>query len=553
MPCRPRLVLFVLMLVGCTPGVVLEEVDSVIEDALSSTTTTSTALTEEPPATSVDVDDSEDETSSDDENGDSSDGNQDKPNNPPRLGEFADGSRVLVIGDSVLAATAPRYGGQLCEGLTAIGWTVEIDAEKGRFIDFADLVLDSRLLPNQDTDWDVVIIGLGSNLGGSPAEFGQALTSVLERVVPRPVLLITVSEFEPSRQSVNEVIREVAANHDNVFVLEWAQIVQSDAELVNSDGLHLTGSGQARLTAEIVNVIGEAPDLTASGEGRCLDSPFTDDDRYPTGIFATLASLTVKPESDKGITYDRSTWPHWLDVDGSGCDTRDEVLRAEVIGLPQVDIFDPCTIVEADWYSAYDEVIVSGSPAQVHIDHIVALAEAHRSGGATWSTDKKTEFANFRANLVAVSASSNISKSDRDVAEWKPARSAWCSAATQIVEVKSAFGLSVDEDEYQSLELMLESCGEEGQLVLGSSGVKLGDDLPRVDQVDDVGGSSAAAADSSEESVLVNPGNSKNCSDFTTYSEAKQWFDTYFEDFGDVARLDGDGDGEPCESLPGGP
>jgi len=53
--------------------------------------------------------------------------------------------------------------------------------------------------------------------------------------------------------------------------------------------------------------------------------------------------------------------------------------------------------------------------------------------------------------------------------------------------------------------------------------------------------------------VLVNPGNSKNCSDFTTYSEAKQWFDTYFEDFGDVARLDGDGDGEPCESLPGGP
>ena len=158
-----------------------------IDDALSSTTTTSTLLTEEPPDTSFDVDDSEDETLSDDENGDSSDGHQDEPNDPPHLSEFADGSRVLVIGDSVLAATAPRYGGQLCEGLTAIGWTVEIDAEKGRFIEFADLVLDSRLLPDQGTDWDVVIIGLGSNLAGSPSEFGRVLTSVLERVIPRQI------------------------------------------------------------------------------------------------------------------------------------------------------------------------------------------------------------------------------------------------------------------------------------------------------------------------------------------------------------------------------
>ena len=33
----------------------------------------------------------------------------------------------------------------------------------------------------------------------------------------------------------------------------------------------------------------------------------------------------------------------------------------------------------------------------------------------------------------------------------------------------------------------------------------------------------------------------------------KAWFDTYFPYYGDVARLDGDNDGEPCESLPGGP
>ncbi len=53
--------------------------------------------------------------------------------------------------------------------------------------------------------------------------------------------------------------------------------------------------------------------------------------------------------------------------------------------------------------------------------------------------------------------------------------------------------------------------------------------------------------------VPDNPGNTKNCSDFSTYSDAKDWFDLYFPYYGDVASLDGDNDGEPCESLPGGP
>ena len=53
--------------------------------------------------------------------------------------------------------------------------------------------------------------------------------------------------------------------------------------------------------------------------------------------------------------------------------------------------------------------------------------------------------------------------------------------------------------------------------------------------------------------IPINPGNTKNCSDFETYLEAKNWFDTYYPYYGDVAGLDGDGDQEPCESLPGAP
>ena len=38
---------------------------------------------------------------------------------------------------------------------------------------------------------------------------------------------------------------------------------------------------------------------------------------------------------------------------------------------------------------------------------------------------------------------------------------------------------------------------------------------------------------------------------FSQLRRGKSWFDTYFPLYGDVARLDGDNDSEPCESLRG--
>lgn len=50
-----------------------------------------------------------------------------------------------------------------------------------------------------------------------------------------------------------------------------------------------------------------------------------------------------------------------------------------------------------------------------------------------------------------------------------------------------------------------------------------------------------------------NPGDSKNCSDFSTWAVAQAWHDFYFPYYGDIANLDGNGDGIACESLPGAP
>jgi hypothetical protein len=53
--------------------------------------------------------------------------------------------------------------------------------------------------------------------------------------------------------------------------------------------------------------------------------------------------------------------------------------------------------------------------------------------------------------------------------------------------------------------------------------------------------------------VPPNPGDSKNCSDFDTWAEAQEWFDTYYPYYGDVAKLDANNDLIACESLPGAP
>ena len=58
------------------------------------------------------------------------------------------------------------------------------------------------------------------------------------------------------------------------------------------------------------------------------------------------------------------------------------------------------------------------------------------------------------------------------------------------------------------------------------------------------------AADSATTSIPLNPGDSRGCSDFVTYEEALNWYETYAPYYGDVAKLDRNGDGVPCPGLP---
>lgn len=186
-----------------------------------------------------------------------------------QVGALVAGNRVILIGDSVMASASQRYGGELCRALVPLGWQAEVDAESGRFIDFGDVVLDKRL----GAGWDASVILLGNNYGDNQQVFREYFDAMVSRLSPQPVVLLTVSEFKPSRLQVNDVILEMAQKYPNVIIVDWAAVTAADPSLTGQDGLHLTDPGRAALAARVAMALGAAP----IQPGKCLSTNFRDD------------------------------------------------------------------------------------------------------------------------------------------------------------------------------------------------------------------------------------------------------------------------------------
>ena len=110
-------------------------------------------------------------------------------------------------------------------------------------------------------------------------------------------------------------------------------------------------------------------------------------------------------------------------------------------------------------YSCLAFDITANGTAATDIEHIVALAETHDSGIAD---ERRRDIASDLDNLTIADPTVNRSqKSDRDAADWMPARhGAWF--AERVIQVKLEYGLSVDPAERDALEALL--AGGEAQL-----------------------------------------------------------------------------------------
>lgn len=246
-----------------------------------------------------------------------------------------------------------------------------------------------------------------------------------------------------------------------------------------------------------------------------------------------LSTLGTVSEHTSG--YDRSKFTQWVDADGDGCDTRDEVLISEAVEDPSVR--SGCDLSGGNWRSKYDGATTT-DPSTFDIDHLVPLNEAWQSGAWKWNADTRRRFANdlgYKFSLIAVTASSNRSKGDREPQDWMPERPGYaCTYVKQWVAVKWRWRLAVNRGEREFLRSTLRDCG--WPRVLKPSRASIG-----------TGTSGGSGGDGDGGGGSCEPGYSPCVPPYPPDLDCSDLNGPIYVTGSDPHRLDGDGDGVACE------
>ncbi|WP_040794859.1 HNH endonuclease family protein [Nocardia higoensis] len=101
-------------------------------------------------------------------------------------------------------------------------------------------------------------------------------------------------------------------------------------------------------------------------------------------------------------------------------------------------------------------------PSGVDAEHIVALAEAWRSGADRLDKDTRRRIANDALNLEASDPTANRSKGDQDAANYLPPGKFRCAYVDRYLRVKVKYGLTVDTAEQAALRTAVDECTRQG-------------------------------------------------------------------------------------------
>ena len=212
------------------------------------------------------------------------------------IGPQIQGNRVLMIGDSIFASTSSRYGNEMCNTLTQLGWQVAVEAQAGEFIDFGSRVLGRRW----EEGWDTAVVFLGTNFDGNIVRYEEKLREMFYVLSQNPFVVLTTAEFRPKQLEVNEVIKRLAEEYGNVSVLDWAAVASNNG-LIGRDGVHLTADGRSVLATAVARSLEFSRDRTS---GECLKPVFRDDSKVLDAMPTTVADETVTTDAvdDGGAT-----------------------------------------------------------------------------------------------------------------------------------------------------------------------------------------------------------------------------------------------------------
>lgn len=276
--------------------------------------------------------------------------------------------------------------------------------------------------------------------------FASAVTTFLALTLIFSSLTLTRADTSSLSVDSSQSLNGGSAEIDNIAAAAEEQAAIEAAE-------------EARLADEADIAAAEAEEARLAGEAAAIEAQSRETElaQIDQTFEQLVASLRVEPEFSGG--YNRDLFKHWIDESGNGCDTRREVLIAE--SLTPVSLGSRCSISGGSWYSAFDGVTTTNA-SSFDVDHFVPLAEAWRSGAHAWDSNTRQRFANdlgYEMSLVAVSASSNRSKGDRDPAKWMPPKSGFkCEYVYYWVNIKLRWSLSVDQSELTAINSNWSGC-----------------------------------------------------------------------------------------------
>ena len=203
----------------------------------------------------------------------------------------------------------------------------------------------------------------------------------------------------------------------------------------------------------------------------------------PVGQSATqvLSTLTVGVKSD--VSSDRKSH-QWNKVDGKtgNYTTRDLVLERDMSNVTYNSrgnvntgiLLEPYTGKTIHFQRGQSNKTggsASNRDGGIQIDHVVAYAEAYRSGLDKLDFQQRDTYYNDPDVLLVSQAEANNVKKDGTIAEWKPSNQAFqCDYASLQIGIKAKYGLMVDQKEHDKLAQVLASCPTE--TIISTSQVK---------------------------------------------------------------------------------
>ena len=183
-----------------------------------------------------------------------------------------------------------------------------------------------------------------------------------------------------------------------------------------------------------------------------------------------LRELAVRSAEEASAVpdYDRQAFgQRWADTDHNGCDTRNDILARDLARPTFKPGTRDCVVLTGTLAEPYTGTTIQfqrgdKSSALVQIDHVVALADAWRSGAWQWDAQRRQEFANDPENLLAVDGAANEDKSASSADQWLPPNAAFrCDYVKRQIAVKYAYGLSVTQAEQDAMATQLTTCSDD--------------------------------------------------------------------------------------------